>query len=135
MSFSSAVEAHLAWTVQFRQSLRNRQLPSAEEVEQAHCCPLGTWLQEVAQSHYGHLPAYPHCLRDHAAFHREAAAVVRAARQHGHAHAEQLLAAQSPYTEASGRLMLSLHHLRHQAQAQAQRPAGPVRTAGTLPPR
>lgn len=119
MSFSSAVEAHLAWTVRFRQSLRNRQLPNPDETALARCCALGEWLHEVARHRYGHLPAYEHCLRHHAEFHREAAAVVRAAQQHGPAHAEQLLSAQSPYTEASGRLMLSLHHLRHEVRALA----------------
>lgn len=126
MSFSSAVEAHLAWTVQFRQSLRNRALPPPEDVERDHCCPLGLWLREVAQPRYGHLPAYHHCVRDHAAFHREAAAVARAASSHGHAHAEHLLSAQSPYTEASGRLMLSLHQLRHEVQAPASSRSGAV---------
>lgn len=125
MSFSSAVEAHLAWTVKFRQSLRNRQLPDPDETELARCCALGEWLHEVARHRYGHLPAYEHCLRHHAEFHREAAAVVRAAQVHGPTHAEQLLSAQSPYTEASGRLMLSLHHLRHEVRTlAAASPAG-----------
>lgn len=119
MSFSSAVEAHLAWTVKFRQSLRNRQLPDPDETALAQCCALGEWLHEIARHRYGHLPSYDHCVRHHADFHREAAAVIRAARVHGHAHAEQLLSAQSPYTEASGRLMLSLHHLRHEVRALA----------------
>lgn len=119
MNFSSAIEAHLTWTLRFRQAIRNRQLPPAETVADATDCPLGAWLQEVARPRGGHLPAYHHCLRHHHEFHQEAAAVIQAAQRHGHAHAEQLLVAQSPFTEASGRLMLSLHQLRHELRAPA----------------
>lgn len=114
MNFSTAVEAHLAWTVKFRQAIRNRHLPDEVELASDNCCALGEWLREVARPHCGHLDSFHHCLRHHADFHREAAQVARVARQHGFARAEALMAPQSPYTTASGMLMLHLGQLRRE---------------------
>lgn len=116
MNFNGAVEAHLAWTVNFRQAIRNRRPLDAMEVGSPECCALGEWLRDVARPHCGHLESYHACLRHHADFHREAMRIAEAARQHGHAHAEAMMGAQSPYTEASGMLMLHLGHLRRQVK-------------------
>lgn len=131
MTFSAAVEAHLAWTVNFRQAIRNRQLPPPHEVADPFGCPLGRWLKEVAHPRFGHLPALQHCLHHHAEFHREALRLADVVRAGDHARAEAMLAPHAPYTLASGNLMVALERLRQEAIGHAaglqSRQASPVR--------
>jgi aerotaxis receptor len=76
MDFKTAIGQHLAWMVNLRVAVSQRERLEAPHVSRDDSCQLGAWLQaEGKRAHGGH-PAYPDLLSHHAAFHKETGRLV-----------------------------------------------------------
>lgn len=101
MNFDTEIQTHSDWKTKFRAVIRARGRFDAATVGDDHRCPLGQWLHGEAQAKYGDLASYRDCVSAHAGFHREAGRVAGLINAHDYTSAEQALAADSLYEQAS----------------------------------
>ena len=101
MDLNTAMQAHNEWKVKLRMAISKKEQLDADTIARDNCCALGKWLHGEAKSLYSALPAYKDCVGKHAGFHREAGAVARSINAAQYDKAEAMLAAGTPYAQAT----------------------------------
>jgi hypothetical protein len=78
VSFSEAIEAHLAWKHRLLDALAGHpaELPAASEVGKDTCCMLGQWIHGEGHRRYGDLSSFAELRSLHAHFHEVARRIV-----------------------------------------------------------
>jgi methyl-accepting chemotaxis protein len=111
MKFDDAVSAHVKWRWRLKEFVggRGEQLTSAA-VGRADQCELGKWIAGEGR-HHATNPEFVAAQRTHAAFHRCAAEVVRAAETGDKHRAEAMLAPRGAFEKASMDTISALRHL------------------------
>jgi len=108
MDFKTAMGQHLAWMVNLRVAVSQRERLEAPKVSRDDACELGTWLHGEAKRIHGGHPAYPDLLKHHAAFHVETGRLVDLLNQGRYDEVEAGIGLGSEFGRLSNRVRNSL---------------------------
>ena len=115
MDLNQAISKHVDWKLTFRTAIANEQTVDRHTIARDDGCELGVWLHGEARALFAHLPSYAECLSQHAAFHIEAALVADAINSGDFAHAEAMLAGDTPYVRTSSAVCIAILRLKKDA--------------------
>jgi hypothetical protein len=116
MDLNNAIAAHSEWKTKFRLAIQKKEQLDAASISLDNKCPLGQWLHGDANAQYARLASYDACIAKHAEFHRCAGTVAKAINDGKFTEAEAMLAAGTPYTEASSAVAVAIMALRREAR-------------------
>lgn len=119
MNFEDAITAHSQWKIRLQGVLNgsNKEVLDPQVVGLDNKCALGQWIHGEAKQQYGALPEYVALVKQHAAFHQHAAAVLRMALQGQADQARACLETSGSFTEASIRTITAIRQLRRKVEA------------------
>ena len=110
--FDDAIQAHVAWKSKLSMYARRPDHSlKAAEISVDHACALGKWIHGDARKHAA-LPEYQALLKQHAAFHRAAADIVRRADAGEKVTDEVALGANSPFATASSAVVSAINEIK-----------------------
>jgi methyl-accepting chemotaxis protein len=109
-----AVQKHAEWKYKFRTAMTTSEPMDAATISKDNCCEFGKWLHGEAKAPHSHLGSYAKCLSAHAAFHVEAGKIAALINSQKKDEAEQMLAAGTPYHEASKRVGIAIIELNNE---------------------
>ena len=115
MHLGNAIVAHEEWVVTFRQAIASAEIFDVVSISADDACDLGRWLHGEGKRLFGNLPIYTRCVATHTLFHREAAKVATAINGKHLVDAECMLAAHTPFSEASRALADAIVQLQQDA--------------------
>jgi methyl-accepting chemotaxis protein len=114
MDLNEAIQKHAQWKFRFHQALLTNEPMDANTISKDNQCEFGKWLHGEAKALHGQRKAYAHCVALHAAFHIEAGKVATTINAHRKDEAERMLAKESPFSEASKAVAVSLIELQNE---------------------
>src|SRR3989344_3969507 len=101
VDLDSAIKAHAQWGTKLRDAAKKHQQLDADTIRRDDCCELGRWLHGKGQGSYGALPAFQSLVDKHRDFHEVAGAIAQTINRGNYADAEQALAGNTPFSQAS----------------------------------
>lgn len=117
MDLNAAIQKHSEWKFKFRNALFSGEPLDAAAIARDNNCEIGKWLHGEAHALYVSKASYAGCLASHAAFHKEAAKVAVAINAKQNGQAEKMMAAGSPFSEASKKVSLAIVELKNEIGA------------------
>jgi len=109
MNLSDVIEAHRSWKTRFRVAMGTREPLDVERIASDRHCELGAWLHaENGAASRLDPDARRQCVECHIEFHRRAGAIAEAVNEGRLMDAERMLAAETPYADASRKLAVAL---------------------------
>lgn len=114
MNLDEAIRIHSNWKVKFRHAIAKKETFDVPKVSADNQCELGQWLQGEARAKLSNLPAYSELLKQHAAFHREAAGIAQLINLKKYPEAESALN-HNPYAALSGNVAVAVLKLKEEA--------------------
>src|SRR3989344_3585673 len=113
VDLDSAIKAHAQWGTKLRDAAKKHQQLDADTIRRDDCCELGRWLHGKGQGSYGALPAFQSLVDKHRDFHEVAGALAPTLNRGNYADAEQALAGNTPFSQASGAVGAAIIQLRN----------------------
>ena len=117
MDFDQAIQAHASWKMKLSQYLRN---PNgtliASEIARDDGCPLGCWIHKDGLK-YTSNAEFNELKREHARFHRAAAAIVQKADRGENVSADIALGGRSEFGTASGAVVSAIMAMKRKLAA------------------
>src|SRR3989344_1675301 len=113
VDLDSAIKAHAQWRTKLRDAAKKHQQLDADTIRRDDCCELGRWLHGKGQGSYGALPAFQSLVDKHRDFHEVAGALAPTLNRGNYADAEQALAGNTPFSQASGAVGAAIIQLRN----------------------
>ncbi|MES2928524.1 MAG: CZB domain-containing protein [Pseudomonadota bacterium] len=113
VDLDSAIKAHAQWRTKLRDAAKKHQQLDADTIRRDDCCELGRWLHGKGQGSYGALPAFQSLLDKHRDFHEVAGAIAQTINRGNYADAEQALAGNTPFSQASSAVGAAIIQLRN----------------------
>lgn len=116
MNFDEAITAHSQWKIRLQGLVAgtNRETLDPEVVGVDNRCALGQWIHGEAKQ-YSALPEYADLVKEHAAFHRSAAEVLKVVAA-GQGEQARALIDTGSFHQASIRTINAIRHLRKRVQ-------------------
>ena len=114
MDFDEALKDHFDWKLKFRNAIAQESTMDVATISKDNCCELGKWLQGEASSKYRQLTKYTNCVNQHKLFHIEAGKIASVINARNYAEAEAMLAAGTPYLDASIETGVAIKELKHE---------------------
>jgi methyl-accepting chemotaxis protein len=108
MDLNVAIQKHAEWKYKFRAAMTASDQMDVATISKDNCCEVGKWLHGEAKDLHGHLASHAKCVEAHAAFHAEAGKVAAVINAKKNDEAEQMLAAGTPYAEASRKVGVAI---------------------------
>ena len=115
MDLNQAIDKHAEWKLKFRTAISKQETMDAETIAKDNCCQLGIWLHGEAKLNLSNLQSYIQCVDKHAAFHVEAGKVAQAVNAKNFVEAEAMLAASTPYSQASSAVGVAIMRLKKES--------------------
>src|SRR3989344_3439854 len=113
VDLDSAIKAHAQWRTKLRDAAKKHQQLDADTIRRDDCCELGRWLHGKGQGSYGALPAFQSLVDKHRDFHEVAGAIAQTINRGNYADAEQALAGNTPFSQASSAVGAAIIQLRN----------------------
>jgi hypothetical protein len=113
VDLDSAIKAHAQWRTKLRDAAKKHQQLDADTIGRDDCCDLGRWLHGRGQGSYGGLPAFQSLMDRHRDFHKVAGAIAQTINRGNYAQAEQALAGDTPFSQASSDVGAAIIQLRN----------------------
>lgn len=116
MDLAKATQAHTNWKVKLRLAISRKETLDVHTIAADDACEFGQWLHREGRASYGTLESYRGCLKRHAAFHAEAAAVAVLINGQDYGQATAALDANTPYANASAAVGSAIAGLKKEAK-------------------
>jgi hypothetical protein len=116
MDLQEAIRAHSDWKTKLRGAITAQSQLDVATIARDDCCALGKWLHGESRPTFGPLASHQACVRKHAAFHTEASKVASTINRRNYAEAEKMLAAGTPYAQASNEVVFAIGALKREAK-------------------
>jgi methyl-accepting chemotaxis protein len=113
-----ALQKHAEWKVKLRTAINQRDTLDAVTISKDNCCDFGKWLHGDAHQQLGHLASYTECVGKHAAFHKEAGSIAGLINEQKYTEADQKLASESGFNQASSEVGSAIMRLKKDVAAQ-----------------
>nr|WP_233244368.1 CZB domain-containing protein [Acidovorax sp. HMWF029] len=114
IDLESAIKAHAQWRAKLRNAAQQREHLDADTIGRDDCCELGRWLHGKGQGSYGALPAFQSLVDRHREFHEVAGGIARIINRGAYAEAEEALAGNTRFSQASSAVGAAIVQLRNQ---------------------
>jgi methyl-accepting chemotaxis protein len=116
MNLENAISAHAEWKAKLRTAILKEEQLDADAISLDDRCPLGQWLHGDGKAQYGRMACFGPCVTKHAEFHKSAGSVAKTINAHKYTEAQAMLAARTPFSEASNALGVAIILLRREAR-------------------
>lgn len=116
MDLNDAIKAHSDWKMKLRSAISAQSTLDADTISKDNCCALGKWLHVESKAKLGALRSHSDCIRQHAAFHKEAGKVATAINSKKYKEAEQMQGSGTPYATASNAVVMAIGALKREAK-------------------
>src|SRR3989338_4393588 len=113
VDLDSAIKAHAQWRTKLRAAAKKHKQLTADTIRRDDCCELSRWLHGKGQGSYGALPAFQSLVDKHRDFHEVAGAIAQTINRGNYADAEQALAGNTPFSQASSAVGAAIIQLRN----------------------
>lgn len=101
MNLVGALQKHMDWKIEFRDTICNQGEMDAVTIAKDNCCELGKWLHGEGKIECSGFPGYAIALTKHAEFHIEAGKIALAINKKNYIEAERMLDSDSVFTSVS----------------------------------
>jgi methyl-accepting chemotaxis protein-1 (serine sensor receptor) len=112
INLDEAVKKHNDWKIKFRTAISKQETMDAETISKDNCCDFGKWIHGAGKSRYSSLPSFTECTSKHKEFHNEAGKVARTINAKNFDQASAMIAAGTPYSNASNATGVAIAHLK-----------------------
>ena len=116
MDLDIAIQKHAEWKMKFRTAIVRQDTMDATTIGKDNCCDLGKWLHGEGKNRHGALRSHAECVRNHAAFHREAAKVALAINARKYDAAIKMIDGGTGYANASNEIAGAIIRLKKEAR-------------------
>lgn len=113
MDLNLAIQKHAEWKYKFRKAMTTPEPLDVATISKDNCCEIGKWLHGEAKTKHGHLASFSKCLSAHEGFHLEAGRIAAMINSQNMDEADQMLAAGTPYAEASKKVGIAIIELKN----------------------
>lgn len=121
MNFDQAIKAHTYWKITLKWLISGHRPLDAVTSARDDACELGHWLAGAGQA-FAACPGFEDLVREHAAFHAAAGAVVRWVEAGQNAQAQAMMEPLGEFSRASERTIEAITTLQQQLQEGAATP-------------
>jgi methyl-accepting chemotaxis protein len=113
VDLDNAIQSHAAWKFKFRNAIHGNEHMDVAAISKDNNCEFGKWLHGEAKALYGNDRSYVKCVAEHTAFHVEAGKIATAINAKKMEIAEQLMATEAPFADASKKVAVSIIELKN----------------------